>query len=280
VDNGEVIAIDIPYSVYAASQAYYREAFIAGITAVSGRSLISIYITNFQASSSGTTLIYFDTILAGTDYDVAAAAAAVQALFVLGDASCAATTPVGCPALPALTNAMVSNGLPAAGVYYNDQLTVSTFAANGAAPIVASAVGTWQFSDSNEVIAIDIVYSTYATNQQYYKMAFTAGVAAALNVAQDAVYVNDFQASAAGTTLIYFDVELPATSSSAIPAMFSQVAALFTPCNGAGTSPVGCGAGATSLLVSKLQLFGLPITDAFYNQHNAAAGHRKLLLKV
>jgi len=38
------------------------------------------------------------------------------------------------------------------------------------------------------VIAIDIVYSTYATNQQYYKMAFTAGVAAALNVAQDAVY--------------------------------------------------------------------------------------------
>ena len=48
--------------------------------------------------------------------------------------------------------------------------------------------------------------------------------------------------------------------------MFSQVAALFTPCNGAGTSPVGCGAGATSLLVSKLQLFGLPITDAFYNQ--------------
>jgi len=70
-------------------------------------------------------------------------------------------------------------------------------------------VGTWQFADSNEVIALDIPYSTYgafhsgrgtashvsssraavsATNQQYYKEAFTAGVAAALDVAQVAIY--------------------------------------------------------------------------------------------
>jgi len=73
------------------------------------------------------TLLYFDTIMEGTDYDVAAAAAAVQALFVLDDASCAATTPVGCPAAPALINALVSNGLPAAGAFYNDQLVASAF---------------------------------------------------------------------------------------------------------------------------------------------------------
>jgi len=66
--------------------------------------------------------------------------------------------------------------------------------------------------------------------------------------------------------LIYFDVELPALSSSAIPAMFSQVAALFLSCNGAGVSPVGCSAQPT--LVSSLQSFGLPITTAFYNQQN------------
>ena len=155
-------------------------------------------------------------------------------------------------------------------------------------PVIASEVGTWQFADSNEVIALDIPYSTYgaflvpgrfrprvdvssrvavsATNQQYYKEAITAGVAAALGVAQDAIYVNDFQMSASGTTLIYFDIALPAVSSSSIPVMFSQVSSLFTACNGAGVSPVGCPAGSSSLLVTKLQSFGLPITNAYYNQ--------------
>lgn len=107
-------------------------------------------------------------------------------------------------------------------------------------------------------------------------------MAATLGVAQDAIYgpcflvsevapsdslaVNDFQTSASGTTLIYFDIALPAITSSAIPAMFSQVASLFTACNGAGVSPVGCPAGSSSLLVTKLQSFGLPITNAYYNQ--------------
>jgi len=266
-----VIALDIPYSLYASSQAYYREAFIAAFADVAGRSLTSVYITNFQASSAGTTLIYFDTILYGTDYDVATAAASVQALFNMSDASCAASAPVGCPAFAALTDALVNNGLPVAGVYYNDQFSVSTFIPNGN-PFSAPAVGTWQFADSNEVLALDIVYATYATNQQYYKEAFTAGVAAALGTAPNAVFVNDFQQSAAGGTLIYFDIALPATTSSAIPQMFSQVASLFSACNGAGVSPVGCSAGASSVLVTKLQEFGLPITDVFYNQQNPAAG--------
>jgi len=273
-----VIALDIPYSVYAANQAYYREAFIAGFAAATGHPLTSIYITNFQASSVGTTLIYFDTILMGTDYDVAAAAALVVSLFDTGAAACAATAPVGCPAHSALTSAIVGKGLPAAGVFYNDQTSASTFVGNGAGPIDPFQVGTWQFTDSNEVMAIDIAYSNYATNQQYYKEAFTAGVAAALNVGQDAVYVNDFQQSSLGNTLIYFDIALPATSSSAIPTMFSNVASLFTPCNGAGAPPVGCPAGAGSVLVTKLQKYGLPITQAFYNQDTAPSGGRKMLL--
>jgi len=49
-----VITVDIPYGVYAANQAFYREAFIAGFAAAAGRQLISCYITNFQASSVGT----------------------------------------------------------------------------------------------------------------------------------------------------------------------------------------------------------------------------------
>ena len=99
------------------------------------------------------------------------------------------------------------------------------------------------------------------------------GVAGALGVPTNSVYVNDFQASEVGTTLIYFDVELPATSSSAIPAMFKQVQALFTPCKGAGVTPVGCNAHTS--LVSSLQQFGLPVTEVYCNQQ-PAVGRRRL----
>jgi len=280
-----VIALDIPYPVYAARQTYYREAFTAALAAATGRTIIEIYITNFQLSSAGTTLLYFDTILEGTDYDVAASAAHLMALFNLTHPACAASTPVGCPCVASLTEAMAANGLPAAGAFYNDQLVNSTFVAPPLGPVVAGQVGTWQFADSNEVIALDIAYSAYATNQQYNKEAFTAGLAYVLGVPQYAVFgmaprwpawppgiltpaslaVNDFQQSAAGTTLIYFDVALPATSSSAIPAMFGQVAGLFAACNGAGVSPVGCAAGPSSALTAAMQRFGLPISDAYYN---------------
>jgi len=269
VDNGEVIALDIPYSVYAANQVFYREAFIAAVAAVSGRAMDSVYVTNFQASSIGTTIIYFDIILEGTDYDVVATAAAVQALFCPPAGSAVS---VGTPSCPPLLAAMVANGLPVGGVFFNDQTSASTYSPSPTPGVNASQVGTWRFADSNEVVALDISYGAYATNQQYYKEAFLAGIAAALGVAQDAVFVNDFQQSAAGTTLLFFDVALPATSSSAIPAMFSQVAALFQPCNGAGVAPVGCPAAAA--LLSKLQQYGLPITQAYYNNQLAPMSGR------
>jgi hypothetical protein len=279
VDNGEVIAIDIPYGVYAAQQAYYREAFIAAMADVRDQLIFSVYVTNFQQSSVGTTLIYFDTIILGSDYDVAAASAAVQALFDTSSADCASTAPIGCPAHSQLLGAFVAYGLPAAAAYYNDQFAPSAFVAPNSA-INASQVGTWQFADSNEVIAINIAYSVYATQQQYYKEAFTAAVAQSLGVEGHAVFVNDFQQSSAGTTKIYFDVELPATSSSvAVPAMLSSVQGLFQACHGDGSAPIGCSAGTTSPLVIALQQFGLPITDAFYNDEypSAPSGHRKML---
>jgi hypothetical protein len=84
--------------------------------------------------------------------------------------------------------------------------------------------------------------------------------------------VNDFQQSTYGTTKIYFDVELDATSSSvAVPAMLASVQSLFQACQGSGNSPIGCNAGATSTLVTALQQYGLPITDAFYNDQYGPA---------
>jgi len=70
--------------------------------------------------------------------------------------------------------------------------------------------------------------------------------------------------STSGATKIYFDIELPAaTSSVAVPAEFAEVASLFTPCHGPGNSPVGCP--ALPPLVLALQQYGLPVTNAYYN---------------
>jgi len=263
VDNGEVIAIDIPYSAYAAQQAFYREAFIASIASVRGVLLYSVYITNYQISSQGTTLLYFDTIFEGTDYDVAAAASAVQTLFDTGNAACATTTPIGCPAHTPLLAAFAANGLPAPAAYYNDQLVASLYGA-AASGVNASQIGTWQSIDSGEVIVLNVAFGAYAARQQSYKEAFTAAVAQVLNVSAVSVYVNDFQQSTSGTTKIYFDIELPATTSSvAVPAEFAEVASLFTPCHGPGNSPVGCP--ALPPLVLALQQYGLPVTNAYYN---------------
>jgi hypothetical protein len=227
----------------------------------------AVYVTNFQPSSAGTTLIYFDTILYGTDYDVGTAYASVQSLFNVSHASCAASTPIGCPAFSKLITAFTFVGLPTAAAYYNDQLSASAFVSpSSPTPVVSTAVGTWKFTDGGEVIALDIPFASYATQQQFYRVAFAMALAQTLGVVEDAIYVNDFQRSAAGTTLIYFEVELSASTSSAISQMFRQVVSLFTACKGIGKLPVGCNAGANSTLVVNMQTYGLPVNDVYYNE--------------
>ena len=282
MDNGEVIAIDIPYGVYAGYQSYYREAFVSAMESSLGTTANSVYITNFQSNSAGGTLIYFDTILMGTDYDVADNALAVKALFNTQHQDCAATAPVACPAHSQLIGAFVANGLPVTGVYYNDQLTSTSNAGYVPAPVNASRVGTWKNMDGNEVIAIDIIYGFYATNQQYFKEAFTLALEKALNVPHHSVYVNDFQQTPAGTTNIYFDIIVPdETSSASVPQMFENVQKLFTNCHPLTNDTAGCPAQSTpcyaqpctSPLVDALLEFGLPLTNAYYNTQLPPAGH-------
>ena len=270
-----------PCAVYASNQQYYREAFVRAFASVEGYQTFSVYVTDFQPSSAGTTLIYFDTILFGTDYDTVAANAAVLSLFngtFAGSPRWPGWIPVGGPALPALVNAFIANGLPVAGAYYNDQLTTSTYIGSGSVSVNASEVGTWQRADIGEAVALDIGYANYANNQQYYKEAFAAAMAATLGLGPESVWVNDFQQSAAGNVLLYFDVSLSATSSTAISTTFADVQALFIDCHPATGDRVGCPAQATpctgglpcnSTLVSNLIRFGLPVTNAFYNQQNA-----------
>ena len=90
-----------------------------------------------------------------------------------------------------------------------------------------------------------------------------------LGLGPESVWVNDFQQSAAGTTLLYYDISLSATTSTAISTTFLEVQGLFMNCHPATGDRVGCPAGVTSPLVLKLQQFGLPVTNVYYNQQNA-----------
>jgi hypothetical protein len=240
---------------------FYREAFVKAFANIEGYEVYTVYVTNFQNSTVGTTLMYFDHVLYGTDYDKVNEEAAVQALFN--------GTDPGSPALPPLVNAFVANGLPVAGAYYNDQYTPSAYVSPVPTAINASQVGTWTHADSGEVMALDINYDLYASKQQYYKQAFTAALADTLGMGYEAVWVNDFQQSAAGTTLIYFDVSLSATTSEAISATFLGIESLFTDCHPATGDRVGCPAGANSTLVQAMLQYGLPLTNVYYNQQPA-----------
>jgi len=274
VDNGEVIALDIAYSFYANSQAFFKEAFVSAITAVMGAIVYSVYVTNFQVSSSGGTLIYFDTIIEGNDYQVAAQFALVQSLFC--DPSGA--TKLGSPACAPLLAALNANGLPCTGAYYNDQLVASTFTASNSppSPITTGIVGTFQTIDSGEVLAIDIPYSTYANNQQFYKEALTAALADTLSLGANQIWITDFQQSTAGTTKIYFDTDLfsvTSSSSQAVPTNLLAVQSWFSnscnttsvcPCDSGAAPYQGCPATNPALLAS-LQQYGLPVTSVYYN---------------
>jgi hypothetical protein len=270
VDNAEVIAIDIPYGIYASNQAFYREAFIVAMASVSGLALSSVYPTNFQRSSVGSTLIYFDIIMMGSDYDIMSTSAAVQGLFDVSSPACSGTMPVGCPARPPLIAAFAAAGLPAPAAFYNDQYATSTLWTGIINPINTSQVGTWQYMDANEVIVLDIQYTVYATQQQYYKEAFMAALAQVLNITADTVFVTNFKESSVRTVKVYFDVELPATTSSeSISTMSATIAGLFSICHGAAATVqeqrYGCPAGSGSALVLALQQYGLPATEAYYN---------------
>ena len=86
--NNQIIAIDIPYGVYAAQQAYYREAFIAALASTLEVQRAAVTVTNFQQSSQGTTLIYYQIILEGSNSDVSVSSEANEALFDVDAENC------------------------------------------------------------------------------------------------------------------------------------------------------------------------------------------------
>jgi len=259
LDNGEAIALDIAKPAYAVLQAPYQQAFEQAVTELMGLEGYQVRVTSFQSSSVGTTVLFFDVVIFGFDYNpVADSFAAVQALFCQPDNSSVA---VGAPACPATLAKLRQYGLPVSNAYYNDQLALDGWAPPPfAAPASRAAVGTWTKADVGEAIALDIAFNTFAVSESFYSQAFVAATAAALNMSDVDLWITSFANSTAGTTVLFFSTVLFGTDSSSsavVPANFGAIQGLFE-------SPV-VGAVSTPAYVALLQQFGLPVSNAFYN---------------
>jgi len=125
----------------------------------------------------------------------------------------------------------------------------------------AFAMGKWTLVDAGEAIALDMPFDAYAVRQAFYGRAIAAAIAGCLNASADAVIINTFQHSSAGTALVYLDVLLQGSSSSStvVQAEAASLQSLF--------SSADAGAPAKPQLVAALQGFGLPVSSVFYRDH-------------
>jgi len=301
-DNGEAIALDIPKDIYAGNQSFYQAAFTAGLAQMMGIGSDTIYVYDFETSSSGGTIVYFNVVLYGSDSSSSAVNGQnlrnIMALFCDPVTGMNDATVTGTPACPALMAAFKAHGLPVAGAYYTDQNPVGrpeptawTEGKDLRLGPNASLIGTWNRADNEEAIAIDITLNgapgspAYAPNQESYQEAFTAAMAIALGVSVDAVRVSIFQQSTVGSTIIFFNVIMYGTSSSSsavVTATVMKVSSLFaatgpdpTVQTGAAALPTcgSCPSANASVagvclcpkgLVDLFKQFGLPLENAYY----------------
>jgi hypothetical protein len=260
LDSGEAIAVDIPKGAFAISEGWYSQAFVQAVTELLGRDVYDVSVTSFQPSSVGTTVLFFNIVLFGFDYNpIADTFNAVQALF-----NCSGVPVVpGAPACPQLVALMQLYGLPVTAAFYNDQLV----ATGSTAPLQASnsfAVGTFTKADNGEAIALDVPYNVFAVGEAFYSAAFMAATAQALNISAVDIAVLAFSASSSGTTVIFFGTVMYGTDSSSSAVISNRYVAI----QGLFTSSA-IGAPATPAYAAALQEFGITAA-AFYNDQLAA----------
>lgn len=270
VDSGEVIVLDLPFSLWAAQQRDYSQAFALALSTLLSLPNPAVTVTSFQASSYGTVTIFFDLGLSGaSDYSVVDSNTALRGLFCNGGAAAGVAIVPGSPACAPLLAALRDNGVPVAAAFYASQTVASVWSSPPPAVVNASRIGTYPLADVGEAIVLNIPYSAWAVSQQHYRQALQAGLAAALNRSDATVVILDFQQSTAATVIVYFDVVLfghpTDTSSAAVGAMYLSIEGLFADCHGTGDR-TGCASlpGAQGLL-AQLKAFGLPTTNVTYN---------------
>jgi hypothetical protein len=101
-DEGETISIDVPFEDFAVNQQAYSAAFKDAVSSQAGR---LVWVTDFQRTTKGNTIVIFDVTSPIVDAGV------VGGLFVPPNT-------VGAPASPALLDALQATGLPVTGAYY------------------------------------------------------------------------------------------------------------------------------------------------------------------
>jgi len=63
VDQGEALALDIPFAQYAASQLSYGQAVAAALAQCLGAAPETVVVVAFQPSTAGTALVFLDLLL-------------------------------------------------------------------------------------------------------------------------------------------------------------------------------------------------------------------------
>lgn len=121
-DSGEVVSVSMDEGAWAQGQPFYSEAFAAAVSAAlaSADSLVSV--TEFQASRvAGRTHIYFNVLLFSSSPSDTSSAALVNSSIAVASlfAPCRGpgALPLNCDALPALSSALASFGLPVLAFY-------------------------------------------------------------------------------------------------------------------------------------------------------------------
>jgi hypothetical protein len=172
---------------------------------------------------------------------------------------------IGAPGKPIINSLFYNTYMQIPAVYLVDQFTTSQFTGLATSGINPADASSWQHMDVGETMAINIPYATYMSNVGEYN----GKIILALNdlFLGDYIFIENIQVSAAGTTIVYFDINLPATTSTAVSNTFVQFENYFNDCHPAQGDRIGCPSGP--ILTQKLQSYGLP--GAFYNQQTAAA---------
>lgn len=261
-DLGEAIAVDIPISVYAPMQEEYGRSFVLAMAQLVVCDAAAITIHDTQASSVGTTVIFFDFIDSSPDSSssavILAANARVASLF-----NGTAHTP-GTPAYATVVATLRNAGMPVTAVFYGDQ-TVLT---NNTAEVITNVPA--DFTIAGLTVALNIDYSAFATSALSYLDSFVVALAEALDTTQDVLQVTGYLPAGAGNgTLVAFSFLSPTTTSSealsSSAVVLSGNAKFMTLFESADL-----GAAAKPSLLTLLQRYGLPVTQAFLDDLPAA----------
>jgi len=244
-------------------QEEYGRSFVLAMAELLACDAAAITIHDTQASSVGTTVIFFDFMDSSPDSSssavLLAANARVASLF-----DGAPHTP-GTPAYATVVATLRNAGLPVTAIFYGDQMVLT----NNTAEVITNVPG--DFTITGLTVALNIDYSSFATSALSYLDAFVAALAEALNTTQDVLQVTGYlPASAGGSgTLVAFSLLAPTTTSS--EALSSSAVVL------SGNSKfmtlfesADLGAAAKPSLLMLLQRYGLPVTQAYLDDLPAA----------